>query len=112
MTLALESVFGNRTAAQALLFLEAYGAGHARRIASTFDVSQTEVRRQLVRLEADGVLVSREVGRTRVFEFNTRNPTVRNLRVFLASELKLLPEEEAQAYYRQRQRPRRTGKRL
>ena len=67
---------------------------------------------QLRRLEANGVLVSRTVGRTRLFEFNMRNPTVRNLRAFLAAELELLPEKEVKAYYRQRQRTRRTGKRL
>jgi predicted transcriptional regulator len=112
MTPVLEAVFGNRAAAQVLLFLEAYGAGHSTRIASTYNVPQTGVYRQLLRLETDGVLVSRTVGRTRLFEFNMRNPTVRNLRAFLEAELELLPEDEVQAYYRQRQRPRRTKKRL
>lgn len=37
--------------------------------------------------EANGVLVSRVVGRTRLFTFNERNPTVRNLRQFLTVEL-------------------------
>lgn len=111
MTPVLEAIFGNRPAAQALLFLEAYGSGHPARIASTYDAPLTGIYRQLRRLESNDVLVSRTVGRTRVFEFNTRNPTVRNLRDFLASELELLPEEEVKAYYRQRQRPRRTGKR-
>jgi hypothetical protein len=32
--------------------------------------------------------------------------------VFLSAELELLPADEVKAYYRQRQRPRRTGKRL
>jgi hypothetical protein len=45
-------------------------------------------------------------------EHQTRNPTVRNLRVFLAQELEAMPEAEVKAFYRQRQRPRRTGKRL
>ena len=33
MNPVLESVFGNRSAMQVLLFLEAYGSGHALRIA-------------------------------------------------------------------------------
>jgi hypothetical protein len=37
---------------------------------------------------------------------------VRNLRSFLEAELELLPEEDIKKYYRQRQRPRRTGKQL
>jgi predicted ArsR family transcriptional regulator len=112
MTPTLEAVFGSRSAAQVLLFLEAYGSGYAMRIAETYEVTLRGVQRQLQRLEANGVLVSRTVGRTRVFEFNTRNPTVRNLRSFLEAELELLPEEDIKKYYRQRQRPRRTGKQL
>ena len=112
MTPVLEAIFGNRSAAQVLLFLEAYGSGYARRIADTYEAPLRGVQRQLQRLEANGVLVSRTVGRTRLFEFNTRNPTVRNLRAFLEAELELLPEDDIKKYYRQRQRPRRSGKGL
>jgi len=110
VTPVLEAIFGSRSAVQVLLFLQAYGSGHALRIADTYSVSVSPIQRQLRRLERDGVLLSRMVGRTRLFEFNTRNPTVRNLRDFLEAELDLIPEEEAKAYYRQRQRPRRSGK--
>jgi predicted ArsR family transcriptional regulator len=112
MTPVLEAIFGNRSAVQVLMFLEAYGSGHAARIAATYDVPVMAIQRQLRRLEANGVLLSRTVGRTRVFEFNTRNPTVRDLRTFLSAELELLPEADVKAYYRQRQRPRRTGKQV
>lgn len=110
MTPVLEGIFGSRSAAQTLLFLEAYGSGHALRIADTYGVAVSSIQRQLVRLENSGILVSRTVGRTRLFEFNTRNPTVRDLRTFLEAELDLMPEAETKAYYRQRQRPRRTAK--
>ncbi len=112
MTPVLEGILGNRSAAQVLLFIEAYGQGHALRIADTYGVSVSPIQRQLRRLEASGVLVSRTAGKTRLFEFNERNPTVRNLRAFLSAELELLPADEVKAYYRQRQRPRRTGKGL
>ncbi len=112
MSPVLEAIFGNRSAAQTLLFLQAYGSGYASRIAQTFEVPVMAIQRQLRRLEAEGVLVSRTVGKTRVFEFNTRNPTVRNLREFLEAELVLLPESDVKAYFRQRQRPRRSGKQL
>ena len=112
MSPVLDAVFGNRSAAQALMFLEAYGSGHALRIADTYDVPVSSIQRQLGRLEASGVLVSRKIGAARIFEFNTRNPSVKNLRKFLAAELDALPEEVTEAYYRQRQRPRRTGKGL
>ena len=112
MNPVLEAILGNRTAAWALLFLAAYGEGHSNRIATTYDLPVSVVRDQLVRLEANGVLVSRTVGRTRVFQFNERSPTARNLRGFLRTELDLLPESDVRRYFRQRQRPRRTGKGL
>jgi hypothetical protein len=110
MNSVLEAVFGTAATAQCLMFIEAYGSGYARRIATTFGVPQTGIYRQLRRLEAEGVLLSRSVGRTRLFEFNTRNPTVRRLAEFLAAEIEALPDDEIKRYYRQRQRPRRTGK--
>lgn len=111
MNPVLEATLGNRTAAWALLFLAAYGEGHANRIARTYGIPVSVVRDQLLRLEAQGALVSRTVGRSRVFQFNDRNPTARNLRGFLRAELDLLPEDDVRRYFRQRQRPRRTGKR-
>lgn len=106
----LEAIFGNRTAANVLLFIENYESGYASRIADTYDTSLSVVQDQLRKLESAGVLVSRTVGRTRVFEFNPRDPTVRNLRRFLAEELNLIPESLVKQYFRQRQRPRRSGK--
>ena len=112
MTPVLKAIFSNRSAVQVLLFLEAYGSGHGARIAATYEVPVMAIQRQLKRLESGGVLISRMVGGSRIFEFNTRSPTVRNLREFLRAELDELPEDMTKRYYRQRQRPRRTGKEL
>ena len=112
MTPTLEAILGNRTAALVLLFIEAYGEGHANRIATTYEIRLRSVQVQLQKLESNGVLVSRLVGRTRVFTWNPRSPTVRNLRTFLRAELDALPKDQVKRYYRQRQRPRRTGKKL
>ena len=112
MNPVLEAIFGNRTAAWVLLFLQCYGEGHALRIAKTFDFGLNMTQRQLKRLEEEGVLVSRLVGNIRLFSFNDRNPTVRNLKELLEAELKLLPNEQVQQYFRERQRPRQSGKAL
>ncbi len=108
----LDALFGNRTAACVLLFLQCYGEGHAQRIAKTFDFGLNMTQRQLKRLEEQGVLVSRRLGNMRLFSFNERNPTVRNLRKLLEEELAALPEDDQQQYFRQRQRPRRSNKPL
>lgn len=112
MNPVLEAVFGNKSAMLVLLFLENYGEGHASRMAKTYDVAVMGIQRQLKRFEEEGVLVSRMVGSSRIFTFNERNPTVQNLRMFLSLELAQLPKKYTSAYFRQRQRPRRTGKRL
>jgi len=108
----LEAVFGNRTAACTLLFLQNYGSGHANRISTTFGIGVRAVQLQLQRLEAGGILVSNMVGRTRVFEFSPRGTTVKHLRVFLEAELEDLPSDLIVKYLRERTRPRRTGKPL
>ena len=108
----LEALFGNRTAACVLLFLQCYGEGHAQRIAKTFGFGLNMTQRQLKRLEEQGVLVSCRIGNLRLFSFNERNPTVRNLRKLLEVELAALPEEDQQQFFRQRQRPRNSDKPL
>lgn len=110
MTPALEAIFGNRTAAWTLLFLQSYGEAYAKRVADTFGIRVNLVQTQLRRLEDSGVLVSREVGRTRVFTWSPRSRTAKNLSNFLEAELKRLPKDVTQKYFRQRQRPRRAGK--
>ncbi len=109
---ALDAILGNRTAAAVLLFLENYDSGYSREIARTYDMPVSVVQDQLRKLEASGVLISRSVGRTRVFEFNPRNPTAGRLRQFLSAELAALPKSIVQQYFQERRRPRRTGKKL
>lgn len=108
----LAALFGNRTAACVLLFLQSYGEGHAMRIADTFGFGLSMTQRQLRRLEAEGVLLSRRVGNVRLFSFNERHATVRHLQQLLEAELELLPDVIQERFFRQRQRPRRSAKPL
>lgn len=108
----LAALFGNRTAACVLLFLQSYGEGHAMRIAETFGFGLNMTQRQLKRLEGEGVLLSRRVGNVRLFSFNQRNATVRHLQRMLEAELQLLPENIQERFFRQRQRPRLSDKPL
>lgn len=108
----LVALFGNRTAACVLLFLQSYGEGHAMRIAETFGFGLNMTQRQLKRLEGEGVLLSRRVGNVRLFSFNQRYTTVRHLQRMLEAELQLLPENIQERFFRQRQRPRLSDKPL
>ena len=106
------AIFGNETAGRVLLYLQNSGEGHARGIAQTFESSHSVVQKQLARLEIEGVLVSQLKGRTRVFTFNPRYALRAELAALLEKALLLLPESERERRYRQRTRPRRSGKPL
>ena len=106
----LRAVLGSLAAERTLLYLQNYGDGYALEIARTFGLSSSQVLKQLSKFEDAGFLVSRPVGRARVYYWNERNPLVGDLRRLLQSTLEVLPGEEIQRFYRHRRRPRRKGK--
>ena len=108
----LESLFGNKTAERVLLYLANYGQGYPREIAATHGSSVSVVLKQLTRLESGGILVSRMLGRTRLYELNPRWFFYKELKAILDKALAALPKEELKRHYRARQRPRRAGKPL
>lgn len=106
----LQAIVGSPTAEKVLLYLQNCEQAYGREIADTFDIAPSQVQKQLIKLEAGGVLVSRLIGRTRLYQWNPRNPLVPSLREFLRLALDSLPGAEQQRYYRRRTRPRRSGK--
>jgi hypothetical protein len=107
-----KTLFGNEVAERCLLYIVNYGEGYIRGIASTFDLYPHQVRMQLEKLEADGILVSQFSGNTKLFRINPRLAIRDELVALLERILGLLPDEETEKYFRQRKRPRRTGKQL
>jgi DNA-binding transcriptional ArsR family regulator len=108
----LKELFGGKTAEQVLLYLHNYGDGYGKGIADTFDIALSAVQKQLQKFEDAGLLVSRLVGKSRVYTWNPRSPYVDLVRALLAQRLKLTSKEEIKSYYRQRRRPRKQGKPL
>ena len=106
----LIGLFGSESAYRVLMYLENYGKGYASQIARTFGISLHQAQNQLRKFEETGLLESREEGRTRTYYFK-RGPVSDALRTFLRSMLEQLPDKTIQAYFRQRRRPRRYGKR-
>lgn len=107
-----QSLFGNAVAEKVLLYIANYGEGYINKIARTYEISPSQVQKQLIRLEAGGILVSRLMGTVRVFCFNPRLAIRKELLALLEKELELLPADITKKYYRDRSRPRRTGKEL
>jgi len=105
-------IFGNETAARVLLYVQNYGEGYARAIAATFEIPHSVVQKQLLRLEAEGVLVSQLKGRTRIYTWNPRYALKAELSALLERALELVPERDRSRWFLQRIRPRRSGKAL
>lgn len=108
----LEALFGNRVAEKCLLYIDNYGEGYINGIAKTFDISTSQVKKQLQRLEAGGILVAQAKGNTKMFVFSPRLFCKKELSMLLERMLMTLPQSELEQYYRSRTRPRRTGKQL
>ena len=68
----LEPLFGSTNRERVLVFLQARNEGYAREIARFFDTDLYPIQNQLERLETGGIIISREVGRTVLFQFNPR----------------------------------------
>ncbi len=106
------ALFGNPTAEKVLLYIANYGEGHTRAIATTFNLSTSQVYQQLIRLEKEGILIAKEAGRTKVFTISPRLAIRKSLLNLLEEILLLVPTEDQKKYYRNRSRPRKTGKEL
>lgn len=108
----LASLFGTENSERVLIFLLARNEGYAREIAQLFDTNLYPIQRQLDKLEAGGVLVSRTAGRTRLYQFNPRYPFLNELKQLLQKALSFYPEEVREGLIMNRRRPRKRDKPL
>lgn len=108
----LEGLLGSTNAERVLLFLAARGEAYANEIAATFDVGPSMIYKQLDRMERGGLLVSKEVGRTRVYTFNPRFAFKEEVVALMTKALSLYPQEFQDKLRLDRRRPRRKGKPL
>ncbi len=108
--MALEILFGNRTTERILLHLLHYGEIHARGIAGDYGSAVSPFLRQLNRLEDAGILVSREVGRTRLYGFNPKSAYTTPLKKLVEITYESIPLTEREKIFHKRRRPRRKGK--
>jgi hypothetical protein len=108
----LDAIFGSKSSEQVLIFLTARESGYATEIARFFGAELFAIQKQLERLENSEVLVSRNVGRTRLFEFNPRYPFLKELTALLEKALSYYPPEVKEELIMNRRRPRKKDKPL
>lgn len=108
----LEAIVGSVSAERVLLFISARDEGYAAEIARVFETDLSPIQKQLERMERDGLVISRKVGRTRVYTFNPRNPFVPELKTLTNKALAMLPENLQDELLLNRRRPRKRAKPL
>ncbi len=79
----LEGLFGNKSAEKVMLSIFNHGELHASAIAQQHSTALDPIKKQLERFEEAGFLISRVVGRSRLYKFNERNPLIGPLKELL-----------------------------
>ena len=108
----LEVIFGSKNRERVLQFILANNEGYAKEIADFYGTSVDPIQKQLEKMELGGVLVSKSVGRTRLFVFNPRYAFLNELKALLEKAREYYSPEEIEALTMRRKRPRRAGKPL
>ena len=107
----LEPLLGSMIKERILLFLMMQGEGYPSGLARVLGRRLFPVQDQLRKLEDGGIVVSRLMGRTRIYSLNPRYAFRRELLALLQKAYEFLPEQDKEAY-RFRTRPRKAGKPL
>ncbi len=108
----LTPLLGSENSERVLIFILKRDEGYAREITRFFDATLYAIQQQLDKLEKGGILVSRKVGRTRLYEYNPRYPFLKELTALLEKAFFYYPEEMLEKLEMNRRRPRRKGKPL
>ena len=107
----LDKILGSKTAQKIFLHLYHHGESYPSAVARDFKISLGQVQRQFDRFEDAGVLVSKLVGKTRIYQFNKKQgailkPFIELIEVIYDS----IPLKEKELLFSVRRRPRRKGK--
>ncbi len=108
----IEVILGSKNAERVLIYIYSREEGYAREIARFYGTDLLPIQKQLDKLEAGGVLVSREMGKTRPYAFNPRYPFLSELKALLGKAFSFYPEKDRAELVMNRRRPRARGKTL
>jgi len=106
----LAPLLGNNTVEKILFYLMRYEQGYPKGMADNFKLPVNAIQQQLKRLENGGIVVSRLIGKIRLYQMNPSYPFLKELNQLLKKAFDFLPVQEIEDYYMQRTRPRRPGK--
>lgn len=106
----IEVIFGNKTAAQIMLYLFHYGEAYASGIAKDMGITLSQVQKQLDKFEQANILVSKKLGTVRVYTFNPKLGVVKKIKELIKEFYEAIPLDSREEMFNIRRRPRRKGK--
>lgn len=108
----LKGIFGNKNAERVLLHIYHYGEVNGSAIAKDYKIALDPILKQLARFEEAGILLSKEVGRSRLYSFNPKSPFLKPVKEILELAYRSIPMKEREKLFQKRRRPRKKGKRV
>jgi hypothetical protein len=108
----LEPLLGSTNAERVLMFIAIRSEGYPTEIAHFFDTDLYGIQKQIEKFETGGVLIAKQVGRTRIYQFSPRYAFIKELQALLEKAFSFYPPEEQERLQIMRKRPRRKGKPL
>ena len=89
----LEPLLGSVNAERTLIFIFAREQGYASEVAAFFSTDLYGIQRQLEKFENGGVLISKMLGKTRMYSFNPRYAFLKEVSILLERALNYYPIE-------------------
>jgi DNA-binding transcriptional ArsR family regulator len=106
----LDKILGSEVAMKIMLHLVHYGEIYPTAVAKDYQISLSGVQKQFQRFEEAGILVSKLVGKSRVYLFNKKSPTVKPFIELVKVYYDGLSLDDKEKIFASRRRPRRPGK--
>jgi len=106
----IESIFGNETTALIFLNIYHYGEIHTAAISRNTGKFPRAIINQLNNLEEKGLLVSKTVGKSRLYLFNGKSPYIKHLKEIIKITYDSLPIKLKENLFKESLRPRKKGR--
>ena len=105
----LDKVLGSEIAMKIMFHLIHYNEIYPSAVAKDYDLALSSVQKQFARFEDAGILVSKMVGKTRVYMFNKKSKAANKFYDFVKVYYDGLSVKDKEKIFSKRRRPRRPG---
>ena len=106
----LDKILGSEIAMKIMLHLVHYEEMYPSAVAKDYELTLSAVQKQFARFEEAGILVSKLVGRTRVYMFNKKSKVANKFYELVKVYYDGLSMKDKEKIFSERRRPRRPGK--